>query len=409
MRGFFCLTFVFALLLLTGEPRPMTLVASVLSILPSQGMLSRFTDTPVKEPSAADFPQNEVTRFEIYSIPHALSARASINKPCRPWSNGTTYSPFWPRACQPHRSSPSPLNDDPEARADYVGEASLSIYLPLALRGFASVPPTPTPLPTTTYSLHFYGTGSNDIDRVKIPMGNSSGISLPVNVGAADFTLEFWLRFAPGENGSGLCTEGQDTWINGNIIFDRDIFGVPDYGDFGISLYGGRIAFGVHNGNYGYTICGNTVLTANQWHHVAVTRDTDGWMRIFVNGALDREYNGPAGNISYHVGRSAQWPSEPYLVIGAEKHDYDPSIYPSFSGWIDEVRISNVVRYMGNFTPPNAPFTPDAYTVGLYHMDEGSGTIVLDSSNALGGPSHGERRVGGPNNGPAYDSSIKRF
>lgn len=240
-------------------------------------------------------------------------------------------------------------------------------------------------------------------------MSNTLGLSLPVNIGATDFTIEFWLRFAPGENDSGPCTEGGDTWIYGNIIFDRDIFGTPDYGDFGISLYGGRIAFGVHNGSTGYTVCSNATLTANQWHHIAVTRRTNGEMRIFVNGMLDRTYNGPAGNISYRVGRSTSWPNDPYLVIGAEKHDYNPNTYPSFSGWVDEVRISNIVRYTADFTPPDAPFVTDANTVGLYHFDEGSGTTVLDSSGAPGGPSHGERRVGGPNNGPIYDAVTKRF
>ncbi|MCS7062236.1 MAG: LamG domain-containing protein [Anaerolineae bacterium] len=240
-------------------------------------------------------------------------------------------------------------------------------------------------------------------------MSNTVGVSLPVNIGATDFTIEFWLRFAPGENTSGACQEGEDAWINGNIIFDRDIFGAPDYGDFGISLYGGRIAFGVHNGSAGYSVCSNTTLAANQWHHVAVTRRTNGEMRIFVNGALARSYNGPAGNVSYRVGRSAPWPNEPFLVIGAEKHDYDPNAYPSFSGWVDEVRISNIVRYSAAFAPPSAPFTPDANTVGLYHFDEGSGTTALDSSGAAGGPSHGQRRVGGPNNGPAWDAVTKRF
>ncbi|MGQ9490412.1 MAG: LamG domain-containing protein, partial [Anaerolineae bacterium] len=276
--------------------------------------------------------------------------------------------------------------------------------------------PTPTPTPTNTpggatYALRFYGTGTGDIDRVKIPMSNTLGVSLPVNIGATDFTLEFWLRFNAGENTSGACAEGEDAWINGNILFDRDIFGAPDYGDFGVSLYGGRIAFGVHNGASGYSICSTTTLAAGAWHHVAVTRRTTGQMRIFVNGNLDRTYNGPTGNISYRVGRSINngWVNEPFLVIGAEKHDYDSNYYPSFSGWVDEVRISNVVRYTSNFTPPAAPFTPDADTVGLYHFDEGSGTTVLDASGAAGGPSHGQRRVGGPNNGPAYDAVIKRF
>ncbi|MCX8062029.1 MAG: LamG domain-containing protein [Anaerolineales bacterium] len=303
-------------------------------------------------------------------------------------------------------------------------QSTPALYLPLVLKGSVLTPippttqPSPTPSPTQppptsspTYSLRFYGSGVNDIDRVKIPVV-SGNTSLPVNIGAADFTIEFWMRFVPGENTSGPCTEGEDTWIYGNILFDRDIFGAPDYGDFGISLYGGRIAFGVHNGASGYTICGNGTLAASQWHHIAVTRRTNGEMRIFVNGNLDRQItNDPTGNISYRLGRSitGSYVNEPYLVIGAEKHDYDPNTYPSFSGWIDEVRISNIVRYTGNFTPPNAPFTPDNNTVGLYHFDEGSGTVVLDSSGATGGPSHGTRNYGGSPAGPVYDSITKRY
>ncbi|MCS7259321.1 MAG: LamG domain-containing protein [Anaerolineae bacterium] len=289
------------------------------------------------------------------------------------------------------------------ARTPQQQPSGATVYLPVVLRYGDATPPG------TSYALRFYATGRDDVDRVKIPMQSTSNVSLPVNVGATDFTLEFWLRFVAGANNSGPCTEGTDTWIYGNILFDRDIFGTPDYGDFGISLYGGRIAFGVHNGSSGYTICSTVTLAPDQWHHVAVIRRTNGEMRLFINGAPDRQYSGPVGNIAYRVGRSAAWPNEPYLVIGAEKHDYDPNTYPSFSGWLDEVRISRAVRYTTSFTPPAAPFVPDAVTVGLYHFDEGSGTTVLDSSGAPGGPSHGERRVGGPNNGPTYDEAIKRF
>jgi len=282
------------------------------------------------------------------------------------------------------------------------------VYLPL-ISNEASTPTTPAP-PANAYSLRFYGNGVNDIDRVKIPV-IANNASLPVNIGAGDFTIEFWLRFAPNQNNSGTCTEGTDTWIYGNIIFDRDIFGTPDYGDFGISLYGNRIAFGVHNGSNGYTICSNAILNANTWHHIAVTRATSGEMRIYLNGQLSRQYNGPSGNISYRVGRSitGNYVNEPYIVIAAEKHDYDPSTYPSFSGWIDEVRLSNVIRYPANFTPLLAPFTADANTVGLYHFDEGSGITVLDSSGAGGGPSHGTRNFGGNPSGPVYDPNQKPF
>ncbi|MCS7002787.1 MAG: LamG domain-containing protein, partial [Dehalococcoidia bacterium] len=89
-------------------------------------------------------------------------------------------------------------------------------------------------------------------------------------------------------------------------------------------------------------------------------------------------------------------------VIGAEKHDIDPATYRPFRGLVDELRVSRVLRYSGSFTRPSAPFQPDADTVGLYHFDEGGGTVAIDSSGAPGGPSNGIVRVGGPSNGPQW-------
>jgi hypothetical protein len=53
-----------------------------------------------------------------------------------------------------------------------------------------------------------------------------------------------------------------------------------------------------------------------------------------------------------------------------------------FAGLLDEVRLSNIARYTGaSFTPPTAPFGTDANTVGLWHLDEGTGQVVDDSSS----------------------------
>ncbi|MFN7037161.1 MAG: LamG domain-containing protein [Bellilinea sp.] len=252
-------------------------------------------------------------------------------------------------------------------------------------------------------SLHFFGSGSGDIDRVKIPLDNPHR---SVDVGG-DFTIEFWLKAAPGSNPTSACQESasQDTWINGNILLDRDIYGDGDYGDYGISLYGGRIAFGAAVGGSRRTICGASDLRDGQWHHVAVTRQSgNGQMRIFVDGQLQKTQNGPAGDLSYRNGRAAAYPNDPYLVIGAEKHDVDPAAYPSFNGWIDELRISTTIRYTANFTRPNQPFTADSATVALYHFDGPPGACSGLISDASGQDNHGECKFGGtaPNQGPQY-------
>jgi hypothetical protein len=255
------------------------------------------------------------------------------------------------------------------------------------------------------YSLRFFGNGVNDIDRVKIQIDPH----VPADVGVTDFTLEFWMKANPGDNSSNAVScNTNDGWITGNIIFDRDIWGPGDYGDFGVSLTGGKIAFGVSYGSSGNTICGNIVTTDGQWHHVAVTRRfSDGQLCIFVDGQQDTCGPGNVGSnrdVSYRDGRSTSFPnSDPFLVIGAEKHDAGPS-YPSYRGWIDEVRLSNTLRYTGNFTRPSAPFIPDGFTVALYHFDEGSGNTINDSSGAAGGPSHGVRKYGGSPPGPEWST-----
>ncbi|HMO60202.1 MAG TPA: LamG domain-containing protein, partial [Roseiflexaceae bacterium] len=178
-----------------------------------------------------------------------------------------------------------------------------------------------------------------------------------------------------------------------------------DYGDYGISLYGGRIAFGVHNGSTSNTLCGSTHVADNAWHHIAVTRRlSDGRLQIFVDGTLDGTLDGPNGSISYRVGRATSYPnSDPYLVLGAEKHDFGTN-YPSYRGLFDELRLSNTLRYSDTFTRPTEPFIADSATVGLYHFDEGSGTIATDSATAAGSPVNGTIRYGGASNGPTWET-----
>ncbi|MFN4032794.1 MAG: LamG-like jellyroll fold domain-containing protein [Fimbriimonadales bacterium] len=268
------------------------------------------------------------------------------------------------------------------------------------------------------YSLRFYGNGTDDIDRVKIriddPNNNLPGP--PADVGATDFTIEFWMKANADDNPSGAVTCGaNEDWIYGNIIIDRDRFSQGR--KFGISVAGGRIVFGVTGNDGDYrTICGTTDVLDGRWHHIAVQRRrSDGYMWLYVDGVLEAHGDGPDGDISYpDDGVPCSWCcnnracdfSDPFLVFGAEKHDYDPSSYPSYSGYLDEVRLSTVLRYSANFTPPRQPFTVDLDTAALYHFDEGSGTDIVDAV----GQSPGELRYGGNPAGPIWttDTPFRR-
>lgn len=256
-------------------------------------------------------------------------------------------------------------------------------------------------------SIRLFGGGVDapDADRIKIPIVADS----PINVGS-NFTLEFFMKASGADNvPSGiqpLCTSQSNvTWIYGNIIFDRDIYGDGDYGDWGVALHNGVISFGVSRGSSNYTLCGEANVADNDWHHIAVTRNgTTGEMKIFVDGIEDVSAIGPTGDISYRVGRASDYPnSDPYLVIGAEKHDAGAE-YPSYSGFLANIRMSNTVRYTGGYVVPVSKLGADSDTVLLYQFDEGSGLSVYDSSGYENGPSDGTIMLGGSPEGPVWSS-----
>jgi concanavalin A-like lectin/glucanase superfamily protein len=263
------------------------------------------------------------------------------------------------------------------------------------------------------FALRFFGNGENDIDRVKIPIDNPSNSNPgpPADVGATDFTIEFWMRANAADNLASAVTCGPNiNWIFGNIIIDRDRYSQDR--KFGLSMAGGQIVFGVSgNGTGNLTICGTSRVDDGVWHHIAVTRSlVTGALRLFVDGVLQATAaSGPGGDISYPddgvPGDFCNGPctnSDPYLVIGAEKHDAGP---PAFNGFVDELRLSTVLRYSVSFVRPRRRFAPDPNTAALYHFDEGLGDQILDSSGASGGPSHGVRRVGGVTAGPLWVTS----
>ncbi|MEE8120256.1 MAG: LamG-like jellyroll fold domain-containing protein, partial [Anaerolineales bacterium] len=269
--------------------------------------------------------------------------------------------------------------------------------------------------PPGGFSLRFNGIYHDEENRVRISIDDPTdgNPGPPADIGAQDFTIEWWMKALPGENNAAaIACGGNKDWLTGNVIFDRNRFG-EDRG-YGVSMAGEKLVFGVSgDGSGDLTICGSSNLADGTWHHFALQRNSaDGWLQLFVDGVLEAEGDGPDGDVSYPddytppdlCGISGDQPcinSDPYLVIGAEKHR-SSSAHPSFSGWIDEIRFSNVLRYSADFTVPSDRFTPDANTVALYQLNEGFGNLIYDTSGFAGGPSDGKRIYGGVINGPEW-------
>jgi hypothetical protein len=213
-----------------------------------------------------------------------------------------------------------------------------------------------------------------DISTIAMDVGD------PTQSFMGSFTLEFFVRGVPEENPEGAgCVGGSTGWINCPIVVDRDVFGTPSFGDFGLSICNdGGVRAGIEGQSGGVGVCsGLADVLDGDWHHVALTRDGQtGNFCVFVDGVQGDCEVGPTGQVSYNDTRAPTsfTGQDPTLVLAAEKHGFGD---PGFSGWLDEFRASRVVRYFppcgdGNlcFTPPNAPFTPDGNTVGLYRFDD---------------------------------------
>ena len=128
------------------------------------------------------------------------------------------------------------------------------------------------------------------------------------------------------------------------------------YGDnnsFFVNYRPGDPQFKVHVGDTEYAFGANSPSLANTtWAHIAVVNE-GGTLKIYKDGTVD----GTTHDIS---GKTVATPNN--LYIGYTDAD-------TFDGYIDELRISDVARYTGNFSVETSRFTSDTNTKLLLHMD----------------------------------------
>jgi hypothetical protein len=179
--------------------------------------------------------------------------------------------------------------------------------------------------------------------------------------GTGPLTVEAWVR--PDDNNA-----------NGLMIVGAD-----DYDGWSLELNSGQLTLWLSTNQGWQLVQHETALQAGQWVHVAATYQ-NGTARAFVDGVAS-----PAAS----VGTLTQGPS---LSMGGFAG------YPFFDGTIDEVRISNVVRYTSDFAPSGAPFSSDVNTLGLWHFDEGAGQTAADASTSAN-----DGTLGNSNNADSAD------
>ena len=115
-----------------------------------------------------------------------------------------------------------------------------------------------------------------------------------------------------------------------------------------------KIAFFAYGAVTNQRVCISTNATPeNEWFHVAVTRDSTGDFRLFVNGNLD------STNTSYRTFNHASG-GNPALAIG---NGVNRTVEEPFEGYISNFRlVKGTAVYTSSFTVPTEPLTATTNT-----------------------------------------------
>ena len=127
-----------------------------------------------------------------------------------------------------------------------------------------------------------------------------------------------------------------------------------------------RYEFEIDSGGTNFSVNSDSTPNYNAWQHVAVCR---------------------VGNVfTMYVDGVAQTPVTNSITINARAAPFrigewgGNSANGDWSGYMDEIRLSNVARYTANFTPPTAEFSSDANTMLLIHSNTTMGSTTFTDS-----------------------------
>ncbi|HEY4689192.1 MAG TPA: LamG-like jellyroll fold domain-containing protein [Anaerolineae bacterium] len=290
------------------------------------------SSTPTSTPSATPTPTWTSTPSPTDS-PTATDTPTPTHTPVP--TDTPTDTPT-PTATSTATDTPAPVNT-----ATAIGTPAPTPEVTLA----SAPPPTGEPAAVTPGSLLFDGVD----DRVRT-------VDLPL---AREFTIELWVR-RTADSGGVQTFLSDATDDHRQAMFSLYVDGGSD------DCRGARDQFALSMEADEFVLCSRQSARIGVWYHVAVSRDRLGTVRFFVNGRLRSIRRNTASPVD----------SSGALTFG-RAGDYDGEY---FSGLLDEIRISNAVIYTSDFTPLQAPLTSTANTLALWHLDEGSGRVVLDSS-----------------------------
>lgn len=194
--------------------------------------------------------------------------------------------------------------------------------------------------------------------------GDDAGTSPLVDVSLSDsFTVELWARFDMSEYYG--------------VLLDTRSVNVPDQGwafyiDPPNGAYAGHLVF-YYNGedSLGHYLVGPSMDGMEDWHHLAAVRRDTGALNIYVDGVMVAANNFPqlpgSGSAKVLVGRQ-------YSEDAAADSWWR-------GGVLDDVHVSDIDRYMDDFTPEAAAM--DGNSIYLWRFNEGKGGMAWDDVNDI--------------------------
>ena len=194
---------------------------------------------------------------------------------------------------------------------------------------------------TVSQTQSHFGSGS-------LYFNGSSYLTVPVSV-SGDFTLDFWIF--PISNSVQYPTPF-------NFILKKS-----GLRDFYVHALSSETSFGVQTTS-GFDQVSLPALPENVWTHFAAVR-AGGTIKAYFNGV--------------YQGEIVDTTALDTLYLGALFELISQNI-TNFVGYLDEVRVSNIARWAGNFAPPSKP-----YDAGSPYTLLPDGYVMLDNLSASGG------------------------
>ena len=157
----------------------------------------------------------------------------------------------------------------------------------------------------------------------------SGGVAL----GATDFTIEHWLYLNTTSSGNEVLVAN---YLNSSVK------------GWMWRLFGNNansLGFSYNDGAWRHFYVNSSIITNNQWHHVACVYDQSAHsMAIYLDGVAQTV---TTSNVGSEIGASARDTN----VLTISKLD---GYTQEFDGQMDDLMILNTKRYTANFTPPTA-------------------------------------------------------